>query len=127
MYYFRQMWLAAVHRGTDFNPDHNGVCERHFKPEDFKTDPVKKTKKERIRKSLKPGVVPSIFSDYPAFAQPRIDLPRMTSRATPSARREAQAQAAEQQEEVFFESQKIKDLEELLEKISKERLPSGYK
>lgn len=48
--------------------EHTVVCERHFKPEDFKTDPVKKTKKERVRKSLNPGTVPSIISDYPAIA-----------------------------------------------------------
>lgn len=88
---------------------------------------MKRTKKERVSKSLKSGVVTSVFSDYPPFAHPRIDLPRVTSRATSSARHAAQAELAEHHAEDFIEAQKIRNLNELLESISKEKLPSGYR
>ena len=120
-------WLAAVHRGSDVNPNHAGVCERHFKPDDFVTASTKRTQKKRVRKSLKPGVVPSVFPDYPTFALPRMELPRVTSRATSSARREAQAELAEHRAQDFMEAQEIQNLDELLKMIAKERLPSGYR
>ena len=35
----RRLWLSAIHRDADsFNPEHSGVCELRFKPEDFETN-----------------------------------------------------------------------------------------
>ena len=60
----RDAWLCAVRRvaGAGWNPDHSGVCELHFTPDDFLDETYRKT--ERQRKSLKPTAVPSIFPDH---------------------------------------------------------------
>ena len=60
----RDQWLSALKRGdTNWNPDHCGVCELHFRHEDFVDATYRKT--PRQRKILKPSAVPSIFDCYP--------------------------------------------------------------
>ena len=35
----RRLWLSVIHRDADsFNPKHSGVCELHFKAEDFEAN-----------------------------------------------------------------------------------------
>ena len=35
----RRLWLLAIHRDANsFNPEHSGVCELRFKPEDFEAN-----------------------------------------------------------------------------------------
>ncbi|XP_065925018.1 THAP domain-containing protein 6-like [Magallana gigas] len=48
----RNKWILAIRR--DPGPLFNAVCSQHFKSEDFKWTPVRKT--------LKPGSVPSVFT-----------------------------------------------------------------
>lgn len=61
----RDTWLSVLKReDTDWNPDNCGVCELHFRPEDF-LDQSTSRKTQRQRKILKPSAVPSIFDCYP--------------------------------------------------------------
>ena len=60
----RDQWLNALKRGdTSWNPDHCGVCELHFRPDDFIDESFRKT--QRQRKILKTSAVPSVFDCYP--------------------------------------------------------------
>ena len=57
----RRRWISALKQsGTGWNPDHVGVCELHFLPEDFLYEIFEKT--ERQRKYLKHNAVPSVFN-----------------------------------------------------------------
>ena len=60
----RDAWLCAVGRAvcSDWNPDHSGVCELHFRRDDFMDETFRKT--QRQRKTLKPFAVPSLFNDH---------------------------------------------------------------
>ena len=44
-----------------YNSYQVGICELHFKPEDFKCDLIKHTKKTHQRKILKNSTIPSLF------------------------------------------------------------------
>ena len=61
----RRLWLSAINRETDsFNPEDFGVCEFHFKVEDFEANYVPRTSTARVRVRLKPKAVPSVFVKY---------------------------------------------------------------
>ena len=56
----RARWVLTIGRNDSaWNPDHCGVCELHFREEDFCQ--TTRRKNERQRKFMKTGVVPSIF------------------------------------------------------------------
>ena len=78
--------------------------------------PVKRTKKELIPKSLKPGVVPSMFPDFPSFANPRMGLPGVTSRAASPARHRAPAELAHHLAEDFIEAYRSSDRDKKINK-----------
>ena len=60
----RDQWLNALKReDTGWNPDHCGMCELHFRPDDFMDETFRKT--QRQRKILKTSAVPSVFDCYP--------------------------------------------------------------
>ena len=59
----RARWVSAIRRtDTDWDPDHCGVCELHFREVDFYQETQKKS--ERKRKVLKKGAVPTIFDSH---------------------------------------------------------------
>ena len=61
----RKLWLSAIHRYADsFNPEHSGVCELHFKAEDFEANYAPRTSTARVWMRLKPKAVPSVFVKY---------------------------------------------------------------
>ena len=58
----RRLWLSAIYRDADsFNPEHSGVCELHFKAEDFEANYAPRTSTARVWMRLKPKSVPSVF------------------------------------------------------------------
>ena len=59
----RRQWIAAVGRTALWEPRGARVCHAHFKPDDYKV-PVQSMVGlgARVRKDLKSGVVPSIFT-----------------------------------------------------------------
>lgn len=128
----RGKWIKALNRdevnGSPVRTKNNigGVCELHFRAEDFKDDG-----KARTRKVLKKGVVPSVFSTAAGntglLARPLPPPVRTTNKATPTARREA---AADREEELFLELKdncKIHSLADLYKKLQEERLPEEYR
>ena len=61
----RRLWLSAIHRDADsFNPEHSGICEFHFKAEDFEVNYAPRTSTARVRVRLKPKAVLSVFVKY---------------------------------------------------------------
>ena len=116
----RAQWISATQCRDDINLDHSGVCELHFEPTDFKTLLSSRTGKELQRPRLRNGVVPTIFGKGMKNARP-------TKLAKPSTRRSMQQQAINTQMLVFFEQDKIIDLEDLYNKLSQEILPTGFR
>ena len=58
----RRLLLTAIHRDADpLNPEHSGVCELHFKAEDFEANNAPRTSTARVMMHLKPKAVPSVF------------------------------------------------------------------
>ena len=56
--------ISVVRRGdTEWNPEHCGVCELHFRDDDFCQGTQRKD--ERKQKFLKVDAVPSVFDAYP--------------------------------------------------------------
>lgn len=122
----RGRWIAATRRLDDLNLDCSGVCELHFRPEDFEVDLSPRTGTERQRRRLRNDAVPSIFETYPETAKSPVQE-RPTRLATPSARRSHQEQALNNLTEAFFERNKISDLDDLDNKLAMEMLPSGFR
>lgn len=62
---FKAKWAAVICRqDTGFNPNNFGVCDFHFKPQDFALDIASRTKTERQPLKLKPDAIPSVFNIY---------------------------------------------------------------
>lgn len=79
----RDKWLAAISRqgakkGSKWFPsDYSRVCSLHFQTQDYR---------ENCKiKILKPGVVPSVFTEYPSYLQP----PKKKSRKEPVTTRQS--------------------------------------
>lgn len=60
----KAQWISVLRRGdTGWNPEHCGVCDLHFREDDFCQETRRKD--ERKRKFLKRDAVPSVFDAYP--------------------------------------------------------------
>ena len=57
----RAQWVDAVEARDELNLCHSAVCELHFVPDDFENDPSPRTGKERQRRRLKSGAVPTLY------------------------------------------------------------------
>ena len=115
----RRKWVEAVRRPKlrEDNCRYSGVCELHFRPEDFSDGAGLKQ-----RRRLKRGAVPSVFG-----RETQGRHPRSTSLATPTARRSHDQQTLESQAEAFFLADRIAGLDELKERLLSERIPSGFR
>lgn len=123
----RAEWLTAISRQHGLNLDHSGVCELHFKPEDFEADVIESTGAKRLRRRLKSGAVPFLFASNPEDDLKLKPNKRSTRLAKPSARRLRDEQLLREQEEAFLQQDKVVDLDDLCSKLSKETLPSGFR
>lgn len=124
----RALWVKAVRRqDARFNPNNSGVCELHFSSDDFVIGIAPRTKTERKRERLKYDAVPSNFPNYPETARPKIVKTRPTSLASTSARLLQEKQVLQEKSNVFFNADKLADLQDLFKKLSQEMLPSGFR
>ena len=69
----RKKWISNLKRDDSFNPDNCGVCERHFREEDFiDAAPANSKDKIRERKRLKFGAIPTVFEIILCKLSPQI-------------------------------------------------------
>ena len=86
-------WLDEIRRdeGKDFTVNkHTKVCSEHFKAEDFTPGHRASKDGRRSNPQLKPGVVPSVFLDFPTRLQksrPKRKKPMDRSSLEPTAKR----------------------------------------
>ena len=99
-----------------------GVCERHFQTKDFCSG-ANSRGKERTRRRLKNDAVPSVF-DSPRTGQ---SAPRTTLLATPSARRLKREENEAHRVETFLAEDRIKDIDDLRDKLLNETIPAGFR
>ena len=123
----RTNWLTIIGRQHGLNLDHSGVCELHFKPEDFEADVIESTGAKRLRRRLKSGAVPFLVASGPKDDLKPKPNKRSTCLAKPSARRLHDEQLLREQEEAFLQQDKVIDLDDLCSKLSMETLPSGFR
>ena len=97
-----------------------GICEKHFRPHDFRAG-ANRRGKDRKRRLLKKDAVPFV-----ELATGR-STPRPTKFADPSARRLRQEQEAENRTQAFFADDQIQNLADLCQKLKKEHLPVGFR
>ena len=117
----KKKWTDAIGRNLEsLNGVNWGICERHFRPHDFRVG-ANKRGKDRKRRLLKKDAVP--FVDFVAGRS----TPRPTKFAAPSARRLRQEQDAESRTQAFFADDQIKNLADLCHKLKKEHLPVGFR
>lgn len=123
----RNKWIKILKRmDTNWNPDNFGVCELHFKAEDFYNKELTKRKSGRQRKALKITAVPSVFECYPETAKPKQFVQRPTKMALLSARRQAADLQLQAQNKAMFEAEQVTTVESMWETLLQEKLPSGY-
>ena len=124
----RARWIALIRRkDTAWNPDYFGVCELHFKPNDFVEGLVPRTMTKRKRLRLRSNVNPSVFTNYPETARPMITKERNTHMATSSERRSYEQKVNQNQIDELFKQDKIRGLDDLYSKLQEEKLPSGFR
>lgn len=104
-----KVWLSRVAR-KNFTPSkYSKLCSLHFKEEDFiehSIDQQLRRKRRRVdltlsRRRLKPGAVPSVFSNFPDYYISK-DQPSRSGLALSSSRHENQASLLQMQNEDFF-------------------------
>lgn len=103
-----------------------GVCSKHFRSDDYFAETTfRGTQRQRLR--LKPGAIPTVFTDYPKFAQPKPIEQRSTMLSVSDARRCAENQRMKGKIEEFLDGDKITSLQDLHQKLLKEKLPTGFR
>jgi len=110
-------WVRANPR-KDFTPTkYSKLCSLHFKQSDFieerRDSNVQRRKSldsKLSRRHLKEGVVPSIFPNAPDYLSTHSGIPRPTSKATSSSRREQEANELDRLEKSFVAEDDISDL-----------------
>ncbi|XP_043208122.1 uncharacterized protein LOC122373815 [Amphibalanus amphitrite] len=117
----KRKWAEAIGRNVEnLNGVNCGICEKHFRPHDFRAG-ANRRGKDRKRRLLKKDAVPFV-----ELATGR-STPRPTKFADPSARRLRQEQEAENRTQAFFADDQIQNLADLCQKLKKEHLPVGFR
>lgn len=122
----RGRWLKAIARYKGFaNLNYIGVCELHFKPDAFNTFLNTSHGKQRSRTTLKANAVPTVFKNYPKYLQP-VEVKPRTEKTLFLSRQEEEHTKMHNLGKCFLEKDQVKLLDELWEKIRKEKLPEGF-
>lgn len=121
----RKKWISALRRQDTVDINNGGVCDKHFKSDDFLQTCVVKTGQERKNKRLKSNAIPSLWPDYPAYyAEVPATRPRPQA-ASSSTRREKEMLRADALEEEFLATDSIADYNNLVSKIFPEQSATG--
>jgi len=113
----RKKWTSALRRQDAVDIKNGGVCDKHFKSDDYLQTSVVKTGQERKNKRLKPNAVPSLWPDYPAyFAEVTETRPRPPA-ASSSVRREREVLKMTALEQEFLDRDTITDYANLVSKL----------
>ena len=113
----RKKWTSALRRHDTVDIKNGGVCDKHFKSDDFSQTSVVKTGLERKHKRLKPNAVPSLWPDYPTyFAEVTEPRPRPPA-ASSSVRLEREVRKMTALEQEFLRSDIIADYANLVNKL----------
>ena len=126
-------WLERLARKGYTPTKHSKLCSLHFKSEDFVTD--SKDQKERrkrkrettslMRKRLKKDACPSIFKGMPSSFTRNCALIRLEP-SSPSSRFENKAPRLLDQNEIFFNADKVENFSDLIEKLPEELQRQKY-
>jgi len=104
-----------------------GVCDRHFRPDDFFQTNVVKTGAERKNKRLKPNVVPSVlWPDYPAYFADTSESEPRSRAASSHARHETEVKIMDQLEIKLMEEDMISGYDDLVGKVFSETRVDGF-
>lgn len=129
-----RLWLRRLSRENYAPTNNSRLCSRHFQPSDFDTEISDKNKSRRrqfgdrtfkLRKILKPNAVPSVFPELPSYFTSS-SSERPTERATTSARRDFLNESFEKMEVDLNETDKVSTIEDIVEKMEGENIPSGF-
>lgn len=131
-----KLWMHRLSRENFVPTQHSRLCSRHFKDSDFRTDISDKNFRRmkrrvgdrvtRLRRKLKSGAVPSIFTESPPCSSTALPGRRMTERATASARRERLNANFDRMEADLKMSDSVRSIGEVCQKLLAESYPSGF-
>ena len=126
----RYKWERAIPRKHWSPSKWSGVCEKHFKEDDFvyvRKDSNKRREKKKgglILKRLNNDAVPSIFPKCPKYFTTSTPN-RRSGKATSDKRLENIKQLAKEQQRIHDENNKVTCLDDLLSKLDRRLLPSN--
>jgi hypothetical protein len=124
-------WKAALSfmdLSSTTNWEKAGVCQLHFRDDDYMTADFNNRGQPRKRMRLKPGAVPRVFdtTGFPAGCLPKVSEPRETKLATSSARREHEKSVVEALEKNMPLILQVTCQQDLSAKLQEYKLPSNY-
>ncbi len=132
-------WMKNLSRGNDFSPKPGSrICSLHFKKEDFivisqdertgRSD--RKWKGPELEKRrLKPTAYPTVFKSVPmsALRKKTPEKRKSSSKTTVTARRLFDASQQDMAEERFWETDTLKSLDDLEQRLKTEMtVPGGF-
>ena len=113
----RRIWINALRRKDSVDTKNGGVCDKHFKSDDFLQTCVVKTGAERRHKRLKANAVPSIWPDYPLYFAETPEAKSRSQAASSHSRHEREAQKMITLIKEFIAGDTITDYSNLVDKI----------
>ena len=122
-----QKWNKAIPReGDHWATSYNGVCELHFQKEDFFNPDSNMHGNSRQRSAIRPEAIPRTFQNCPKYLSKERPTPR-SENISAKARHENQMKRLEEVEQVFNIIDQVSTLTDLIQKLSGEKLPDGFR